>query len=341
MQALAGPPAFSYGGQAVLEGVMIRGRTHYTLAVRRQDGSIAHHQERLNTLYTGSIRRVPLVRGVLVLVETLLLGVKALHRSTAMALQDQQSGREEEIPPWALAATLAVSLTLGVAVFFLLPLLLVRVMDPFIASDLVSNVVEGLLRLGILTGYVWGIGFLPDIKRVFAYHGAEHMAVHTYEAGLPLSVANVRIFPTPHPRCGTAFLLAVVLVSIVVFALLGRPSIEWRVLSRVLLLPVIAGISYEVIRFSGSHQKDWAGRLLARPGLLLQRLTTRAPDDGQIEVAICAMEGAMAADADRPYLPPFPPRAPRADQRVAAATGQPPVDPPRCSESPQPPQDHP
>ena len=162
------PPAFSYGGQAVLEGVMIRGRTHYSLAVRRLDGGIAHRQERLNTLFTGPVRRVPLARGVLILLETLLLGVKALNQSTALALRDQQSGPEEEIPQWALAATLAVSLALGVALFFLVPLLLVRVMDPLIASDLVSNVVEGLLRLGILVGYVWGIGFLPDIKRVFA-----------------------------------------------------------------------------------------------------------------------------------------------------------------------------
>lgn len=282
---------------------MIRGRGHFSIAVRRHDGSITHSHEPLSTLYTGRMRRAPLVRGVLVLIETLMLGMKALHRSAGMALQDQQAGEEEEVPGWVMSATLVVSLGLGVALFFLLPLLLVRLVDSAIASDLVSNIAEGVLRLVILLAYIGGIGFLPNIKRVFAYHGAEHMAVHAYEAGLPLSVENVRKFATPHPRCGTAFLLTVMLVSIVVFSFLGRPPIEWRILSRIVLIPVIAGISYEVIRFSGAHQEDWAGQLLAYPGLLLQRMTTRKPDDSQIEVAICAMEAAMAADNGQEYTP--------------------------------------
>ena len=311
-------PRFSYGGQAVIEGVMIRGKAHFSLAVRRQDGSITHRHELLNPLYSGRIRRVPLVRGVLALAETLMLGVKALHQSASLAMRDQLSDQEEEIPGWVLGVTMAVSLALGIGVFFLLPLLAVRVMDPAIASDLVSNIIEGMLRLVVLVGYVWGIGFLRDIKRVFAYHGAEHMVVHNYEAGLPLDVANARKYRPPHPRCGTAFLLAVMLVSILVFSFLGRPPIEWRIVSRIVLIPVIAGISYEIIRFSGSHQSSWPGRLLAWPGLLLQRLTTREPDDGQIEVAICAMEGAIAADAGQGYAPSFPPRP--ADAQGAETT---------------------
>jgi uncharacterized protein YqhQ len=299
---------FSYGGQAVIEGVMIRGKANFSLAVRRQDGSITHRQELLNPLFSGRIRRIPLIRGGLALAETMLLGVKALHQSANMAIKDQLSDQEEELPGWVLGVTMAVSLSLGFGVFFLLPLLAVRVMDPAITSDLVSNIIEGIIRLIVLVGYIWGIGFFRDIKRVFAYHGAEHMTVHNYEAGLPLGLANARKFRPPHPRCGTAFLLTVMLVSIIVFSFLGRPPIEWRILSRIALIPIIAGISYEIIRFSGSHQGSWPGRVMAYPGLLLQRLTTREPDDEQIEVAICAMEGAIAADAGQAYTPSFPPR---------------------------------
>jgi uncharacterized protein YqhQ len=305
---VAEQPNFAYGGQAVIEGVMIRGRNHFSLAVRRGDGSITHAHEPLSTLFTGRIRRVPLLRGGVVLIETLLLGVKALHRSANMAMLDQTGESDEEMSGWAMGVTLGISLVLGIGIFFILPLLLVKLLDPSIASDLLSNVVEGFFRLAILLGYIWGIGFIKDIRRVYAYHGAEHMAVHAHEAGLPLNVANVRKFDTPHPRCGTAFLLTVVLVSIVIFAFLGRPDFEWRVLSRIVLLPVVAGISYEIIRFSGAHQKWSIAQAVAWPGLLLQRLTTRQPDDAQIEVAITAMESAIAADAGQEYVACFPPR---------------------------------
>lgn len=305
---MAEQPNFAYGGQAVIEGVMIRGRNHFSLAVRRGDGSITHAHEPLSTLFTGRIRRVPLLRGGVVLIETLLLGVKALHRSANMAMLDQTGESDEEMSGWAMGVTLGISLVLGIGIFFILPLLLVKLLDPSIASDLLSNVVEGFFRLAILLGYIWGIGFIKDIRRVYAYHGAEHMAVHAHEAGLPLNVANVRKFDTPHPRCGTAFLLTVVLVSIVIFAFLGRPDFEWRVLSRIVLLPVVAGISYEIIRFSGAHQKWSIAQAVAWPGLLLQRLTTRQPDDAQIEVAITAMESAIAADAGQEYVACFPPR---------------------------------
>ena len=296
---------FAYGGQAVIEGVMIRGRSHFSLAVRRQDGSIERRCEQLSTLYTGRTRRVPLLRGVIALVETLVLGIKALHLSASMAVQQEGDDSEPEIPSWILGATLAVSLMMGVGVFFLLPLLIVWALDSFIPSDLASELIEGALRLFILVAYIRVISFFRDIKRVFAYHGAEHMAVHAYEAGLPLDITNVRKFGTPHPRCGTAFLLTVMLVSIVVFALLMGPPIEYRILSRIVLIPVIAAISYEIIRFSGAHQ-DWLiAQLMARPGLLLQKLTTRPPEDDQIEVAICAVEGALAADEGREYSPVF------------------------------------
>ena len=281
--------------------MMIRGRNFFSLAVRRQDGTIFRQQEPLNNMFNGPIRRVPLLRGVLVLLESLTLGMKALRRSANIAMQEDQGDEQEEIPPLAMAATLAVSLLFGLALFFMLPLFIVWLLDPYVSSDFLSNVIEGAIRLTILVSYIKVIGFSSDIKRVFAYHGAEHMAVHTHEAGLPLIVENVRKFGTPHPRCGTAFLLTVVLVSIIVFAFLQRPPIEWRIISRIALVPVIAAFSYEIIRFSGAHQEAWFGKLISQPGLILQRLTTRQPDDSQIEVAICAMEAAIAADQGREY----------------------------------------
>ena len=284
---------------------MIRGREFYSLAVRRPDGHIFHYHERLNTAFTGPIRRIPLLRGVLVLLETLILGIKTLNRSAALASAEGQDGGDEEIPNWMLALTLFVSLVFGVGIFFILPLLAVRFADPYIESDLVSNLIEGGIRLVILLLYIGGIGLMKDIRRVFAYHGAEHMAVHTHEAGLELTVENVRKFDTPHPRCGTAFILTVVLVSIVVFAFLGRPDMEWRILSRVLLIPVVAAVSYEFIRFYGAHPTWPIAKAMSLPGLWMQRLTTRQPEDDQIEVAITAMGSAVAADAGIGYVSPF------------------------------------
>ena len=297
---MANQPAHLYGGQAVIEGVMIRGRDHYSLAVRRDDGSIEDRQERLNPIYNGRLRRLPLARGVLTLIETLILGIKALQISADLAATkaSDKSAEAQGIPNWMMGVTLAFSLVFGIALFFLLPLGVVRVLEPQIGSGLLSEAIEGALRLLILVGYVALIGMMRDIRRVYAYHGAEHMTVHAYEAGLPLNVDNVRKFGTPHPRCGTAFLLTVVVVSVVVFiafALL-ESSWLWRIASRILLLPVIAALSYELIRFSGRHQRALIGKALAVPGLWLQRLTTREPDDSQIEVAIRAMETAVAAD---------------------------------------------
>ena len=298
---MATQPAHLYGGQAVIEGVMIRGRDYYSLAVRRGDGSIEDLQERLNPIYNGRLRRWPLLRGVLALLETLILGIKCLQISADMASTDTGSrkGDGEGIPGWMMATTLAFSLIFGIGLFFLLPIGVVRLLEPALGSGLLSEVVEGALRLIILVGYITAIGMMSDIRRVYAYHGAEHMTVHAYEAGLPLNVDNVRRFGTPHPRCGTAFLLTVVLVSVAVFIAFSLLELSWwwRIASRVLLLPVIAAFSYEVIRFSGRHQTALIGKALAAPGLWLQRLTTREPDDEQIEVAIRAMETAVAADA--------------------------------------------
>ena len=313
-----------YGGQAVIEGVMIRGARHYSLAVRRPDGAIFCATEPVSSRFSGRARRIPFLRGVLILAETLWLGMKSLQRSAVIAAEEPAASSanstdaanpvapgdtggsaaarapQSEISNWAMALTIAIALLFGIGIFLILPLLAVRLIDPFLASSVVSNLIEGVIRLAILVGYVAGISAMKDIRRVYAYHGAEHMAVHTYEAGQPLTPDNVRRHPTPHPRCGTAFLLTVAVVSVLVFALLGRPDLEWRILSRIALIPVVAAVSYEIIRFAGAHRRAWFGQALAAPGLLLQRITTRQPDDGQIEVAIAAMTAALAADGNAP-----------------------------------------
>ena len=297
-----------YGGQAVIEGVMIRGVRHYSLAVRRPDGAIFCTTEEVNAKFSSRVRRVPFVRGVLVLAETLWLGMKSLQRSAIIAAETEDAeagespngGGSVQVSGWTMGITMAIALVFGIGIFLVAPSLAVWLVEPLIEpliySSLISNLIEGFIRLAILIGYVAGISAMKDIRRVYAYHGAEHMAVHTYEAGEPLTVEHVRQHPTPHPRCGTAFLLTVAVVSVVVFALLGRPPLEWLITSRIVLIPVVAAISYEIIRFAGAHRTAWFGQALAAPGLWLQRITTRIPDDDQIEVAIAAMAATLAAD---------------------------------------------
>ena len=291
---------FSYGGQAVLEGVMIRGKRFVSLAVRRRNGQIHTICDPLSTLYTGRLRRIPLVRGIIVLIETLVLGMKALERSARIALEDVAEEEGEEAPGWFLAFAMGFSLVLAVGLFIVIPLFATRAIDALIASDVVSNLVEGVIRLVILVGYLWAISLIPDVKRVFAYHGAEHKSVHAYEAGVPLEVEQVRGYSTAHARCGTAFLLVVMVVAIVAFAFLGRPPLVWRMLSRIALIPVIAAASYEIIRFSGAYSGNRLVQTLLSPSLWLQKLSTRQPDDDMLEVAVQAMKTAVAADNGEP-----------------------------------------
>ncbi len=296
------PPRPLYGGQAVIEGVMIRGARHFSLAVRKPDGEIFCATEPVNSRFSGKMRRIPLLRGVLILAETLWLGMKSLQRSAVIAAEEpegEQSGGGDAVSNLTLGLTMLVALALGIGVFLVLPLLAVRLVEPYIGSLLVSNLIEGVIRLAILVGYVAGISLMRDIRRVYAYHGAEHMAVHTYEAGQALTVENVLQHPTPHPRCGTAFLITVAIVSVVAFAILDAllgSGLGWRVLSRIAPIPVVAAVSYEIIRFAGAHRTTWFGKILSAPGLWLQQITTRQPEPDQIEVAIAAMAAAVSAD---------------------------------------------
>ncbi|MDP6495690.1 MAG: DUF1385 domain-containing protein, partial [Dehalococcoidia bacterium] len=260
--------------------------------VRRPNGNIATESTRLSTLYTGRLRNIPLVRGVIVLIETLVIGIQALSRSANIALEEEG----QELSRWSMALMLVVSLSIGVGLFFIAPLLAIRFLDSSISSDEASNLLEGILRLSMFVAYIFLIGRLSDIRRVFAYHGAEHMTVHAHEHDLPLEMEHIRGFSTAHNRCGTAFLLVVMVVAIAVFTFVGRPSLPISIASRIVLVPLIAAISYEIIRFSGAHSEHPLVKVIVYPSLALQALTTRPPDDEQIEVAIHAMKHAIAVD---------------------------------------------
>ena len=282
---------FYHGGQAVIEGVMMRGKRNLAISVRRPDGKLEVIKQPLANIYKGRLREIPLVRGVIVLIETLVLGVQALLHSAQIA-----SAEEEKIPTAALWGIVAASMAFAVALFFITPLLATRYFDIYIASDLISNLIEGLLRIGIFIAYLKLIGLFPDIKRVFAYHGAEHKVVNAYEAGCPLELEAIKSYSTAHARCGTSFIFAVLIIAILVFALLGRPSLWLSILSRIMLLPVIAALGYEVTRFGASHAKNILAQVLLSPGLMLQAMTTREPDDSQLEAAISALNEVIEAD---------------------------------------------
>jgi uncharacterized protein YqhQ len=285
---------FHYGGQAVIEGVMMRGQKSMAVAVRDPSGEIVLHSEPLSGLiYDSAWRKVPFVRGLLMLWDTLVLGTRTLMYSANIALAEE----EVAFSTPAITATLVFSLGVGVGLFFVLPLLLVGLVDRFITSDILSNLLEGLIRLAILLSYLAVIGLVPDVKRVFAYHGAEHKTIDAFESGAPLKPEDVSNYSTAHTRCGTSFLLIVAVVSVVLFAFLGRPPLVWRIISRIALVPVIAAVSYELIRFSANHAGNPFVRAFVAPSLALQRLTTREPEESMLEVAIAALRPVLAADA--------------------------------------------
>jgi len=284
--------SFYYGGQAVMEGVMMRGRRLVAVAVRRPEGDITLRLESLGGLYTGPLRRIPFLRGIIVLWETLALGTRALLFSSNVALGEE----EKEISRPVLWGTVMLALAFVIAIIFVGPVLAMGRLESALDNERLAALVEGLIRLGVLLAYLYLIGLLPDIRRVFAYHGAEHKTINALEDGAPLEVEAVRRYSTAHPRCGTSFLLVVVVISVLLFVLVGTPPLWQRLLSRVALVPVIAAISYEVIRLMGALQGNRLMRVLFRPNLWLQSLTTREPDDAQVEVAIYALREVLAAD---------------------------------------------
>ena len=266
---------------------MMLGPRDIGTAVRLPDGTIETSSKKRPSIFTGRPKKMPVLRGVLVLLEMLIVGTQAILYSAEKASTGEDG---EEIPKSALLLAVAGSLAFGVLLFFVVPLLISRSLDAFITSDLVSNVIESLVRMLIFVVYVGLIGLMPDVKRVFGYHGAEHRTINAYEAGVPLTPSAVRAYSTSHSRCGTSFIFVVLVVSIIVLALLGRPPLWISILSRIVLLPVIAGASYEFIKWSADRQGNALVRAITAPGLLLQKLVTRPPDDDMVEAAIEALK---------------------------------------------------
>lgn len=285
----------NYGGQAVMEGVMMRGSKSMAVAVRNPDGEIVLHTEPLNPgIYAGTVGKIPFLRALTSLWDVLVLGIRTLMYSAEVAL-----GPEEDVDFSGPVAwgTVAVSFIVAIGLFFVGPLLLVGFADRFIESDFVSNILEGVIRLVLFVAYIWAIGRLPDIRRVFAYHGAEHKTINAYEAGTELTPETVAQHSTAHYRCGTAFLLSVMVISILVFSLLGRPPMGIRILSRIVLIPVVAGVAYEYIRFTNRHRDHPIVRAIAAPNLALQSLTTREPDRDMLEVSITALKAVLETES--------------------------------------------
>jgi uncharacterized protein YqhQ len=291
---------FYYGGQAVIEGVMMRGKQVMVTATRRPGGEVGVHSQPLSTLYTGQWRKTPLVRGVIALIESLVLGIQTLMYSANVALEEEQT----KLSGWATWGIILVALAFAVGVFFMLPLFITNLLREHLQNTVVFNIIEGVIRVIIFVGYLTLVSMMKDIRRVFAYHGAEHKTINAYEAGQPLEVEYARQHTTANPRCGTSFLFAVLVIAIIVFSLVGKPSIAWMAVSRILLLPVIAALGYEFIYFTSRHSDNLITRALLTPGLWLQSLTTRQPDDKQLEVAIEALKKVLEIEQPEKYAPP-------------------------------------
>ncbi len=321
----------TYGGQAVIEGVMMRGKQSMAIAMRAPDESIVIHQDELSSIYRSKILQIPFVRGIILLWDALGLGVQALTISA-----NTQSDEDEKIEGPALIITLLISLTFAIGLFFLLPATIGHIAEqvlnppviveiPFTDQTLTflseyestipfaneasqstaaawsGNLIEGLVRLLILIGYIWLIGRIPDIKRVFAYHGAEHKTINAFEAGAELTPACVKEFSLEHPRCGTAFLLTLMLISILFFTLLGPLPLGLRLASRIIMIPILAGVAYEYIRWTSNHISSPLVKILVKPNLALQRLTTKEPDLEMLEVSIAAFN-AMRTNEEEIHL---------------------------------------
>lgn len=289
--APAGPANVYYGGQAVLEGVMMRGVDSWSVAVRKDDGSIAVVTHDAPG-WTDKVIGVPLVRGVVTLAESLVLGLKALTWSAEQSADDD----EQQVGKGTMGISLAIAFVFFIGIFVLLPMLGARFLSEALSGQrVVFHLLEATLSLSIFIGYLALIGLAPDIKRVFQYHGAEHKAIAAYENGVPLSPESADRFSTAHVRCGTNFLLTVMVVAIAVHAIVGRPALPILIGWRIAAIPIIAGVAYEIIRFAAGHQRWRWVRALTAPGLTLQKLTTRTPSREQIEVALAAVHAVLTA----------------------------------------------
>ena len=297
-RAALAAPAGQVGGQAVMEGVMMRSVGHWSVAVRTPDGEVAVTDQPI-TPWAGTRRwlRLPIVRGVVALGESLVIGMKALAISASQAAGEDEEG-EEVLSKTHIGITLAFSLVVAVGLFFVLPVFLASLFN--FDSGFAFWAVEGVIRVAIFLAYIVGISFIPDLRRVFQYHGAEHMTIHAHESGEPLTAQSASRFSLLHVRCGTAFLLIVMVISIFVFAAVGTPALPWLILSRIIGVPIVAGLSYEVIRWAGRNQGKRYVQVIMTPGLWLQRLTTRKPDLDQLDVACQALRRVLELERTPP-----------------------------------------
>ena len=288
-------PRYAYGGQALIEGVMMRGRDAIAVALRHPDGRIVWEAERLDAgFHKNPVSRWPFVRGLVILYETLVVGTRWLMRSASLQVEDEGV----ELGRGSMALMLIVTAVLGVGLFFLLPLAVATLAAGNSENGLLQQVIEGVVRVVLFLGYLALLARTPDISRVFAYHGAEHMTIHALEHGDPLRPEAIRKYPTAHPRCGTEFLVVVVLLSILAFSLVGRQAPAVMVGSRILLIPVIASVGYEALRLGSRHRANPIVRVVMWPGILVQMITTKRPTDDMIEIAIVAVEEALRADGE-------------------------------------------
>lgn len=284
----------SYGGQAVIEGVLMRGANSVAMANRAPDNEIVVTQEDLTGIYTSKLRKIPFLRGLLILWDALGLGMRYLTESANV-----QTGEDEKLEGPMLYITLAISLLLGVGLFFLLPALISGLFDKVISANAwLINLFEGFLRLAILIAYLWAIGKMEDINRVFMYHGAEHKTINAFEDGAELTPENVKQYSLEHPRCGTSFILTLVLMSIIIFSLLGPLPLHLRLLSRLLMIPVLASLAYEYIRLLSKHIDSPFVRFIIKPNLALQKLSTREPTEEMLEVSIKAFNTMYAMEQE-------------------------------------------
>lgn len=275
-----------YGGQALIEGVLMRGKNYAVAAMRKPDGNIHVEQEKLEGIYKTGLSHIPFIRGLIILWDSLYLGMKFLSISANLQTED-----DEKIEGFALFLTMLFSFSLAIGLFFVLPMIIVDTLGKLMRiADSWFPIFEGLLRLVFFILYIWMIGQTNDISRVFAYHGAEHKTINAYEENHELSISNISQFPLAHPRCGTSFLLTLIFVSILIFSLLGPQPLLVKILSRILFVPILAMISYEIIRWLGDHLENPIIHFLTQPNLILQKLTTREPTTEMIEVAIMSFQ---------------------------------------------------
>jgi uncharacterized protein YqhQ len=278
-------PSLAFGGQAVIEGVMIRSKKHVVICVRQPNGEISTKTEEINSISERyKVLRLPLIRGLVALVESVYLGVKGLYFSANVSLEEE----DEKIEPKEMAVTFVLAIALAIILFSITPFFLTSLLTPF--RGVIFVVIEGIIRIAIFLLYLVIVALIPDFRRILQYHGAEHTAINAYEAGIELNVKNAKEYSKLHPRCGTSFLLIVLIISILLFSVLPNQDYVTILSYRIVLIPVISAISYEVLKISDRYKNSIIMKALVTPGLGLQWLTTRKPDDDMIEVAIKAVK---------------------------------------------------